>query len=222
MRIFHRQFWHLLSVLIVLWTVSWYIQYDGNVLQGQLMGISTEVWLAMAVAIPPIHQFYVLICWRLELSKKALSKRLGSRAFMPYKIGFAILFGLRPVSLILVGISNYHSLAIGSAWQYGLAILLFIPSVYLFYSVRKYFGINRAFGIDHFEPEKFKNTVMVKKGIFRFSPNAMYVFGFMLLWALAFLLASKAALLVAFVNHVLIWAHYYFTERPDMKAIYGK
>ncbi len=38
--------------------------------------------------------------------------------------------------------------------------------------------MERAFGIDHFEPEKARLLTMVDKGIFKYSPNAMYVFGF--------------------------------------------
>ena len=63
---------------------------------------------------------------------------------------------------------------------------------------------------------------MVKQGIFRFSSNAMYVFGFFLLWVPGILGQSKAALLVAAFNHLYIWVHYYFTEQPDMEIIYGR
>ena len=49
----------------------------------------------------------------------------------------------------------------------------------------------------------------------------MYIYGFLILYIPGLLLLSKAALLVAIFNHIFIWAHYYFTERPDMKKIYG-
>ena len=35
-------------------------------------------------------------------------------------------------------------------------------------------------------------------------------------------LLSKTALTVTLFNHVYIRFHYYCTERPDMKVIYGK
>lgn len=63
---------------------------------------------------------------------------------------------------------------------------------------------------------------MVKRGIFKYSANAMYVFGFLILWVPGILLQSKAAVLLALFNHIYIWVHYYFTELPDMKMIYKK
>lgn len=100
--------------------------------------------------------------------------------------------------------------------------ILLIPAIYLFYSIKKYFGFDRAFGIDHFYPEKFKNEPMVKQGIFKYTLNGMYVFGFLILWIPGILLQSKAAVLLALFNHIYIWVHYYFTELPDMKMIYKK
>lgn len=75
------------------------------------------------------------------------------------------------------------------------------------YSVRKYFGFDRAFGIDHFDPATYKDVPMVRKGIFQYSSNAMYVYGFFLLWVPGILAQSKAALLVAAFNHLYIWVH---------------
>jgi hypothetical protein len=50
----------------------------------------------------------------------------------------------------------------------------------------------------------------------------MYVFGFCVLWVPGFWFASAAALIVALFNHLYIWVHYYSTELPDMKRIYGE
>jgi hypothetical protein len=49
----------------------------------------------------------------------------------------------------------------------------------------------------------------------------MYIFGFSLLYIPGLLLFSKAGLLAALFNHLYIWAHYFFTEVPDMHHIYG-
>ena len=88
------------------------------------------------------------------------------------------------------------------------------------YSIIKYFSIVRAFGIDHFD-ESYRSRPLVKEGIFRFTPNAMYIFGFTLLWAPAFYFSSVAALAFAFFSHLYIWVHYFCTEKPDMERIYG-
>ena len=92
--------------------------------------------------------------------------------------------------------------------------------IYLFYSVKKYFSFERAFGIDHFD--KNYNEPYVKRGIFRYTSNGMYIYGLMVLYLPGLLLLSKAALMVASFNHIYIWVHYYCTERPDMNFIYGK
>ena len=47
------------------------------------------------------------------------------------------------------------------------------------YSVVHYFGIDRAYGIDHFEPELYRNKTFVKQGMFKYTDNAMYKFGFL-------------------------------------------
>ena len=93
-------------------------------------------------------------------------------------------------------------------------------SLYLLYSIRKYFGFKRAYGIDHFD-ESYRNLPFVREGIFRFTGNAMYVFGFLVLWIPGLILFSKAALLAALFNHIYIWVHYYYTELPDIRHIYG-
>ena len=108
---------------------------------------------------------------------------------------------------------------IGNNLSYLICLLLLIPGVYGQYSVFKYFGINKAFGYDHFDPEKFKHTPFVSKGIFKYTPNGMYTFVFLLLWIPGVLFQSKAALLAALFQHIYIWIHYYFTELPDIKFI---
>jgi protein-S-isoprenylcysteine O-methyltransferase Ste14 len=62
----------------------------------------------------------------------------------------------------------------------------------------------------------------VRQGIFRFTANGMYVYGFLMLWAIGLWWASAAALVVAAFNHAYIWVHYYATELPDIRRIYGR
>ncbi|OQY41235.1 MAG: hypothetical protein B6227_05875 [Fusobacteriia bacterium 4572_74] len=91
---------------------------------------------------------------------------------------------------------------------------------FLIYSVKKHFMFERAFGIDHFD--KGYSVPYVKNGIFKYTNNGMYVFGLVILYLPGLLLLSKAAILVAFFNHLYIWVHYYTTELPDMKYIYNE
>lgn len=222
MKILKHQFWHFIILFALLAFLYNYACDDATILKGELWGISTLTWFVVALLSPIVHQFYVLLCWRYELHYNSISKRCGEKGFKLYKIGFAILILSRPTTIILLAISNAFTLPIGTLFSYLLSAILIIPAIYLFYSTKKYFGFDRAFGIDHFYPEKFKNAPMVTQGIFKYSANAMYVFGFLLLWVPGILLQSKAAVLLALFNHIYIWVHYYFTELPDMKMIYKK
>ena len=222
MKVLQHQFWHFLILISLLAGVYYYVGIDSSVLRGQLSGLSTRIWFLIALLVPILHQIYVLIFWRLELHYQLITKNLGKRAFGLYKAGFTVLILARPVSLIFLAISNAWTLELNPGVSYFLSAFLLLPAIFLAYSIKKYFGIDRAFGIDHFNPEEYKNVPMVRKGIFKYSDNAMYVYGFLALWIPGILLQSKAALLLALFNHLYIWVHYYFTELPDMKIIYGK
>jgi hypothetical protein len=137
-----------------------------------------------------------------------------------FKVIFTILFLGRPITLILLGISNAGTLVLNPLLAYALAIVLLLPFAYTMYSVFHYFGIDRAFGIDHFDPS-YRNQPFVREGMFRYTDNAMYKFGFLILWAIALVFLSKAALIVAAFSHLYIWVHFYFTELPDIRHIYG-
>ena len=190
-------------------------------LRGEFWGISTTTWFLITLLVPILHQIYVLVFWRLELHYNLVSKNLGEKAFGLYKAGFTVLILARPVSIICLAIANAWTFNIDPVLSYVLSAILLLPAIYLAYSIKMYFGIDRAFGIDHFEPEKMRDVPMVREGIFKYSDNAMYVFGFMALWVPGILFQSKAALLLALFNHIYIWVHFYFTELPDMKIIYG-
>ena len=189
-------------------------------LDGSFWSIGTSSWFWLAIAIPIIHQIYVWLIWRFELYFRVFSNKLGvKRAFNIYAVGFSFLFISRLITIIFLAISSKNTLQLNPVFAYVFAALITPLVIFLFYSVKKYFTIERAYGIDHFD--KNYNEPYVKKGIFKYTDNGMYVFGLMVLYLPGLLLLSEAALLVALFNHVYIWVHYYFTERPDMAAIYG-
>lgn len=222
MKLFKYQLWHLLSLLALLACICFFVKVDTTLLRGALWGVNTSVWLFLAVLSPIVHQVYVLLCWRLELFYNRISNVFGANGFKLYKLGFAILIISRLVTIVLLAISSAGNLEVNAVFAYSIAGFLFLPAAYLFYSVKKYFGMDRAFGIDHFQPEEMKNTSFVKKGIFKYTSNGMYVYGFLLLYIPGLLFLSKEALVVALFNHIYIWVHYYFTELPDIKVIYKR
>lgn len=220
-KIFRYQFWHLVSVIVLITITQRFISNNYDIINGTLWGVNTQKWFWIAITIPIFHQIYVWLIWRLELYQNIFSSRYGvKRAFRMYTIGFSILFISRLISIILLAISNQNSLSVNPNIVYLLAAAITPFVIYLFYSVKKYFTIERAYGIDHFD--KNYNEPYEKRGIFRFTDNGMYVFGLMILYLPGLLLLSKAALVVALFNHIYIWVHYFCTERPDMEEIYGK
>ena len=211
---------HLILLLLLLAGMYFFILYAPEVVSGELWDIPTVYWLLLAVLVPILHQVYVVLCWRLELHHKKLTQWFGDSAFTLYKRWFTILILARPLTLVFLAISNSKTLALNPGLSMILATVLLIPAIYLFYSVKRYFGFDRAFGIDHFEPDTYKNVPLVKKGIFRYTDNGMYTFGFLVLYVPALIWLSKAALLIAIFQHLYIWVHHYCTEKPDMHIIY--
>jgi hypothetical protein len=218
MRILEKQAYHLIALCILLLGV--FVAARGDVLTGSLWGISTQSWLWFAVLVPALHQFFVVLMWRAELYYQVLSRVLGQYAFNLWAAGFLFLLLARVVLVIGVAFANKNTITFPSWIAWVISILCLILVIYLFYSVVHFFGLKRAMGLDHFHPDEYKYQPLVREGIFKWTPNPMYVFGFLLLWIPGLLLFSKAAILVAAFNHLYIWAHYYFTELPDMNYIY--
>jgi len=182
------------------------------------LGAPLSVLFWSAVAIPVVHQIYVWLAWRLELRHAAVSKTIGLNAYVAL---FFVLFAARFLSLITLGWADRGSLGLSNELIVVLSLLLTLPGIYAMYSVTRYFGMIRAAGADHFD-EKYRNMPLVKDGIFRFTNNGMYLYAFLLFWAMAIGFNSSAALLVAAYSHAYIWVHFYATEKPDMEFLYDE
>ena len=217
-KILGKQGWHLLAATLL--AAGIWLAAQGMDLSGTALGLSTGVWLILAVALPVTHQFYVVLLWRGELYYQWLSKSLGDKAFKVWAVGFMILFLTRPVTVLALGIADRGSQPIPLWLNIPLIAACILICVYMAYSFVRFFGIKRALGMDHFEPENYRDLPFVREGIFKWSSNAMYTFAFLALWLIGLIFQSRAALLGALFNHLFIWAHYYFTELPDMRAIY--
>jgi hypothetical protein len=186
---------------------------------GTLWGVGTTGWFWLAIAIAVAHQVIVWFCWRTQLHLSLLTRVLGSGGFTVYAVLFSILGIARVVVVFILAISNRDTLPLDPTTLKIIAVAAAIPAVYLFYSVKRYFGFERAFGADHFD-DSYRSMPFVKEGIFRFTSNGMYLFGFFILWVPGLWYASIAALSVALFNHLYIWVHYYATELPDIRHIY--
>ena len=218
MKILEKQGYHILILAFLLLGANYLLSRAD--LTGSFLGISSRGWFWLSILIPIIHQVYVVIFWRAELYHQLVTKWFGNRGFEFWAVGFFILFLARPVVITCLAIANQGSLLIPVWLGLGLGILCIPPVIYLGYSVGKYFGIERALGMDHFQPREFRDKPFVKQGIFRWTPNSMYIFGFLLFWIPGLVLFSRAAIVSALFSHLYIWVHFYFTEYPDMKFIY--
>jgi protein-S-isoprenylcysteine O-methyltransferase Ste14 len=218
--IFEKQWLHASLLAVFLVGLVWVGRFHA-VQFGQLWGVSTKAWLWLAVALAIAHQVFVWACWRSQLYESLLTRMFGSRGFDVYAVGFSILGIARVAAVFILALSNRDTLYVDVKVLRVVAVIAAIPAAYLFYSVMRYFGFKRAFGIDHFD-KSYRSLPFVRKGIFRFTRNGMYVFGFCFFWVPGLWFASAAALCVALFNHLYIWVHYYTTELPDMKRVYGE
>lgn len=195
-----------LSILLIIVSIVWV-----------LLGKPFPVAFWVAIAVPVVHQFFVWLTWRLELNSSATSRVIGFRGFL---VVFYILFGGRLISLLVLGWIDRGSLELGVLPQIIIAMILAVPGFYAIYSVKRYFGFMRAAGADHFY-QRFRDMPLVARGIFRFSNNGMYLYAFLLFWAVAVSFNSIAALVVAAFSHTYIWVHFFATEKPNMDYLYA-
>ena len=195
-----------LSILLIIVSIVWVV-----------LGKPFPVAFWVAIAVPVVHQFFVWLTWRLELNSSATSRVIGFRGFL---VVFYILFGGRLISLLVLGWIDRGSLELGFLPQIIIAMILAVPGFYAIYSVKRYFGFMRAAGADHFY-QRFRDMPLVARGIFRFSNNGMYLYAFLLFWAVAVSFNSIAALVVAAFNHTYIWVHFFATEKPNMDYLYA-
>jgi hypothetical protein len=195
----------LLFLLAVVWAIWTYL------------GEPFPALFWIAVAFPVVHQIFVWLAWRLELSSSATSRTIG---FGGYVALFFLLFGGRFVSLFALAWMDRGSFQFHDTPRIVTTVVLTVLGVYAMYSVMRFFGMARAAGADHFDP-RYRSMSLVKEGIFRFTDNGMYLYAFFLFWAIAVGFNSSAALAVAAFSHAYIWVHFYATEKPDMDYLYS-
>jgi len=210
---------HAAALVILLFGASWMLRGDSSS-AGSWLGVSTTTLAWASIAFAVAHQVYVWILWRAELHRQWLTTRLRSRAFAVFGTGFALLGFARTAGVFAVAAANAGAWSGGDAIRRGAALAALVLSTVTFISVARWFGFRRAMGEDHFD-DRVRARPMVRQGAFRLTSNAMYTMGFLLLWVPGLWVGSPAALVVAGFNHLYVWVHYFCTERPDMRRMYG-
>ncbi len=218
--LFERQWLHAVAVIVLL-IGAWLLARSCPCFhRGEFLGISTWTWFWIAVEIPILHQVFVALFWRAQLHTGLVPRIFGRYGFEVYATIFTVLILARPVVITILALSSKGSLVGNSMIFKVLAGVAAVPVGYLFYSIARFFGFKRAYGIDHFDPS-YRSQPLVREGIFRCTGNAMYAFGFLLLYIPGLWLASRPAIVAAVFNHLYIWVHYFTVEKPDMRHIYG-
>lgn len=185
------------------------------------LGITDSTWLYAVILVKVIHQILGWFVFRTQLVFSLFSRLFGKHDIMVWGSLFFPLFILRPILMIALGLADFGSLEYLYPLQIVLGLLLLIPAIYTGWSVKRYFGVTRALGGDHFR-QQYREMPLVKEGVFKYSSNAMYTFVFLSFWAIALLTGSRAALAAALFQHAYIWVHMYCTEDPDMQVIHSR
>ena len=211
---FKHQIWHLGGTIILFYIGAQFVDLAYNT--NTFIGVSASGWFLIAMSVPIIHQAYVWICWRSELCWQSISKTIR---FKGYVIIFFILIISR-LSAIVLCFLDYGSLYTPGLFAWSLAVIIFIPGAYTMYSVKKYFGFLRAAGADHFDSQ-YRDMPFERRGIFKWTPNAMYVFAIAIPFSFAIATGSQSMFIVSIYTYISIWLHYFCTEKEDFKVIYG-
>jgi len=187
---------------------------------GTWLGILDRHWLVLMLAVVILHQLVVAAVFRLQLIYSFLTRLFGQWDLVVWGIVFVPLLALRLLTVVGLALSSSGTLALPRLVTLPVFVLLLVPALYTLYSIFRWFGLGRALGGDHFR-RRYREMPLVTRGAFRFSSNAMYSYAFLLLWAVALVALSHAALAAALFQHAYIWVHWYCTEEPDMRLMYG-
>jgi len=210
---FKNQIWHIGGLIVLFYIGLQIVDFENS--SNVFLGISSKNWFLFAMTTPLLHQVYVWACWRSELCWKKISNTIG---FKVYVIIFFILGVLR-LSSIGLCFADYGTWFTPGWVAWMISILIFTLFIYTIYSVKKYFGFMRAAGIDHFDTS-YKDIPFEKRGIFKWSSNAMYTFAIAIFFGFAISAGSKAMFVFAAYTYIGIWLHYFCTEKEDFKVIY--
>ena len=218
-RITEKQDWHFVILALLLVSTNALTQRVPSILSGSMWGIGTGTWFWIGVLAAAVHQVYVILLWRTQLETQWLTKQFPRIGYLAYLIDFYLLLSARIAALVITAISGYGTFPVSATLRWPAALLIAIPFLWLLHSVVKYFGMHRAAGADHFDPD-YQNKPFVRKGLFKITPNAIYVFGALGFYLPGLITGSTASLLLALFNHFYIWVHYFCTELPNIQRIY--
>ncbi len=218
-RILRRQGYHLLAFAAVGTGLDLFVgTFAAH--QNQIWGLSARGWTLFSWVAGFLFQTWIVLIWRLEYHYRWGTSVFGSAAFTVHRVGFVFLGAGRFLALIPIALSTAGTLRVPRPLTTTLIVLSTPAIVWGLYSVVRYFGLNRAFGADHFDPD-CRQRPLENRGVFRYIPNGMYTIVLLLVYHPGLAAHSTPALVAGLAHHLLVWCHYFCTEKPDMQLIYG-
>jgi hypothetical protein len=218
-KLFRRQGYHLvfyLAVGAVLYAAV--IQFPEG--DRRIWGLSAREMVGLSWLFAGLHQGWIVFFWRMELQFGKIRTWLGPAGFTLYRIGFVAFAAGRILLLIPISLATAGTASLPRELSVALVIVTTPFILWALSCVYAYFGVNRAFGADHFDPA-YRGGSLEKRGIFRYVPNTMYTVVLLVLYHPGLLWDSGPGLITAAAHHALVWVHYFCTEKPDMADIYG-
>lgn len=219
-RVLRNQGYHLLLYIVigaVLYAAI--MQFpDGR---AKIWGLSARDMILLSWIFAGLHQGWIAFFWRTELYTGRISAWLGRAGFSVFRAGFITFASCRLLLLIPISLLTAQTASIPRALSIALIVLTTPFILWGLYSVVAYFGLNRAFGADHFDPA-YRHGSLEKRGVFKYIPNSMYTVVLLAIYHPGLLWHSWPGLIAAAAHHTLVWVHYFCTEKPDMTEIYGQ
>ncbi|MBI2070669.1 MAG: hypothetical protein HYT79_08715 [Elusimicrobia bacterium] len=218
-KILERQGYHLLGYLLLGSILYWAVLQNPES-HGRALSLSTSGLAALSWILAGIFQFGSAIIWRLELHRGYVHRTMGGTGFPLFRFFFAVIIITRMLLVIPISKTSAGTLPIPPA-LFWILILAPLPLIiWACVSVLLYFGFIRATGADHFDPA-YKKRGLETRGIFKYIRNPMYAVILLLLYHPGLYFQSFLGLVAAACHHAFVWCHYFCTEKPDMKKIYG-
>lgn len=120
-------------------------------LDGRFVGdIPAQQLAYLLLVVVVVHQVVGWFVFRFQLGFGLLTRLFGRYDLLAWGIVFFLLFFLRPILTIAIGLADSGSLP-GPRWlQRLIGTVLLVPVGYTLWSIHTYFGIGRALGGDHF------------------------------------------------------------------------
>jgi hypothetical protein len=187
----------------------------------QSWGIRIAPVVVVSVIVGVCHHLWILVFWRLELGSSSVTRFFGDSGFVIHASGFVLLILARFSSIVYLAPLNGGTLGVPLWLRLVVVGVLAALNIWGVYSVLRYFGVRRVFGLDHFDPS-VRSTGLVQRGAYRYTRNVIYLLVVPGLFIPGLLWGSVASLAAAAFHFGFVWAHYYCTELPDMAVIYGR